>query len=487
MRPIADERRAWWTLAGACMGLFVLMLDGTVVTVALPDVRADLGASDNALQWILNAYLLTTAVLVVTAGRLGDVFGRKRLFLIGVAVFTGGLLVAALAPSAEVLVGARVVQGAGAACLLTLSLALVSEAFDEARRPRALGIWAGVSACALAIGPLVGGILVDELSWRWVFWICVLPLVAAFLLTLRAARESRDETAARHVDLPGLLTLTAGLTGVVLALVQGGEWGWTDPRTLAAALGGIVLLAAFAAIEPRVRTPIVEFALFRNGPYLGATAAGFSLVGAWWGVIFFMPQYLQGTLGYSPSEAGALIVPITAPMAVISPLAPRLIEHVGTRALMTIGMACGTAGVALMTRLDATSGYLTLLPGFLLFGVALGFVYAPMSTAAMAAMPHAKAGIASGVLAMNRVLAGALTLAAMGAVYGELRGARADEPARVAASYALSRSLWIAVALCAAGTVLTWLLVRAPEPAQPRSATSPAGAARSPGSGPSRP
>lgn len=470
---IADADRAWWTLAGACMGLFVLMLDSCVVTLALPAVAADLDASPSELQWVANAYLLASAVLVVTAGRLGDMFGRKRLFLIGAAVFAGGLLVAALAPSPEVLIGGRVIQGAGAAAMVTLSLALVSEAFDETTRPRALGIWAGVSASALGIGPLLGGVLVDALSWRWVFWICVPPIVLTLLITSIAARETRDEQTTHRLDVPGLVTLTLGLTGVVLALVNGGDWGWTDPRTLVVAAVGVLSLVAFALIEPRVRGPIVEFALFRNRPYFGATAAGFALVGAYWGVIFFMPQYLQMVLGYSPAAAGALVLPITAPMIVISPLAPRLIERVGPRVLMTIGMACGTLGVLVMSRVDTTDDYLPLLPGFVLFGIALGLVYAPMSTAAMAAMPHAKAGIAAGVLAMNRVLAGALVLASTGAVFGELRRAHADEPLAVAYSYALSQALLIVVGLCAVGTVLTWAFVRSPEPAPEPAPASP--------------
>lgn len=460
---ITDSNRSWWTLAGACMGLFMLMLDSTVVTLALPDMQRDLDASTSGLQWVLNAYLLALAVLVVTAGRLGDVFGRKRLFLIGLAIFTVGLVIAATAGGMEVLVLARVVQGVGGAAMLTLSLAIVSEAFDDATRSRALGIWAGVSALALSLGPILGGLLVDALSWRWVFWIGVPPLLLGLLITARAARETRDEQADPHIDLPGLAALTIGLTGVVLALVQGSAWGWGSATTLLVGGAGLLGLVAFALVEPRVRAPVVEFALFRNRPYLGASAAAFCLVGTWWGVIFYFPQYLQETLGYSAVASGALVLPITAPMVVISPLAPRLIAKVGVRALMTLGMACGTAGVLLMTRVDATSGYMTLLPGFLLFGIALGLVYAPMSTAAMAAMPHAKAGIAAGVLAMNRMVAGAFVLAGMGALFGELRDDDAGATLRAADAYALGRSLWLLVGLCAVGTLLTWWLVRSLE------------------------
>ena len=463
---ITDSNRAWWTLAGACMGLFMLMLDSTVVTLALPDVQRDLGADANELQWILNAYLLTLAVLVVTAGRLGDVLGRRRVFLGGLLVFTAGLVLAATASGMELLILARVVQGAGGAAMLTLSLAIVAEAFGDATRPRALGIWAGVSALALSLGPILGGLLIDALSWRWVFWIGVPPLAFGYLITRAAARETKDEQADPHVDWAGLASLTVGLGCVVLALVEGGEWGWGSAATLLVGALGVGGLVAFALVEPRVRAPVVELSLFRNRPYLGASAAAFCLVGTWWGVIFYFPQYLQEILGYSAVASGALVLPITAPMAIISPLAPRLIAKVGVRLPMTLGMACGTVGVLLLTRLDATSGYGTLLPGFLLFGIALGLVYAPMSTAAMAAMPHAQAGIAAGVLAMNRMVAGAFALAGMGALFGELQRRHAGDPLREAYTFALSRSLWLLVALGAAGTLLTWWLVRTPERAE---------------------
>jgi EmrB/QacA subfamily drug resistance transporter len=452
---ITEENRRWWTLAGTCMALFVLMLDSTIVTLALPAIQRGLEASASELQWVVNGYLLTIAVLVVTAGRLGDQFGRRRVFVGGLATFAVGLVIAATAPGIEVLIVARFIQGIGAAGMLTLSLALVSSVFDDATRPRALGIWAGVSASALAFGPLVGGVLVDALSWRWVFWVGVIPLLLGLWWTLTAAPEVRDETASHRIDVPGLATLTVGLTAIVLVLIEGHDWGWDSARSVVVAVVGVVSLVAFVLIEPRVRQPVVEFDLFRNRPYLGASAAAFCLVGAWWAVIFYMPQYLQGPLGYGPAMSGVLTLPITAPRVVIAPLAPRLIARFGPRALMTTGMVCGALGVALMARLDDSSGYLTLLPGFLLFGIALGFVYSPMSIAAMEAMPRAKAGIAAGVLAMNRVLAGAVLLAATGAIFAALMDSHS-------ATYSLAHALWAAVALCIIGAVLTFWLVADP-------------------------
>ncbi len=458
--PITDSNRAWWTLAGACMGLFMLMLDSTVVTLALPSIREELDASASELQWVINAYLLALSVLVVTAGRLGDMFGRKRVFLLSLGIFSAGLVIAALAPSIEVLIAARIVQGVGGAGMLTLSLAIVSNDFSDADRPRALGIWAGVSALALALGPLLGGLLVEQLDWRWVFWIGVPPLVAGLWITARAATESSDEGSTHRVDLPGVALLTVGLGAIVLALVEGHGWGWGSTPVIASLVVGFAALVAFVVVDEHVRQPVVEFGLFRNRPYLGATAAAFCLVGGWWGVIFYMPQYLQDVLDYGPVMSGVLVLPITAPMVFISPLSKWLIDRVGVRLLMTVGMLCGTVGIALMTRIDATSGYGTVLPGFLLFGVALGLVYTPMSTAAMASMPRAKAGIAAGVLAMNRVLAGAVMLAVTGALFAVFADEEAGEAPATIYTYALSNALWASVILCAIGTALTWWLVR---------------------------
>jgi EmrB/QacA subfamily drug resistance transporter len=504
---IEEEGRRWWVLVGACLGLFILMLDSTVINLALPAMQAELDSSTAALQWIPNAYLLTIAALVVTGGRLGDIFGRRRLFDIGLALFAAGSVVAALAPSIEVLIAGRVLQGVGAAALLPLSLALVSDAFPESEQARAMGIWAAVSSIALAVGPLLGGLVV-ELDWRLLFWVN-LPLAAAGIAIVRAAaRESRDEESAQRVDWPGLVLLTVGLVCLVLPLVEAQQWGWGSTRTIALLAASVVLLTAFARTERRVSYPIVDFRLFRNGPYFGASAAAFSLVGAYWSVMYFESQYLQNILGYPPSTAGLLILPITVPMVFVSPLAARLIARFGTRRLMTFGMACGTAGVFLITRTSADTGYGLLLPAFLLFGLALGFVYAPMSAAAMAAMPRSKAGIASGVLAMNRVAAGAIALAATGALFAaiqtnqidelvsgpggivpatdarELDGLVAgsesareeaakappaqrtelDDAARRAYSDAIAGAFWILVGLTAAGTVLTWIFVRDPRP-----------------------
>jgi EmrB/QacA subfamily drug resistance transporter len=444
----------WWTLAGACFGLFLLMLDSTVVSLALPRIRHDVGATAEQLQWMMNSYLLTIAVLAVTAGRLGDIFGRRRLFLIGMFAFGVGSIISGVADDPDVLILGRIVQGIGAAPVLTLSLALVCNVFPEAEVPKALGIWAGVSASALAIGPLVGGALV-ELDWRVIFLVN-LPLVAlGMLIVARAAPESTDPGANHKLDWPGLVALSLGLTLVVLALVQ--SEAWSRPLVVALALIGVASLAVFWLVEHRVRAPIVEFDLFRNGPYFGATAAAFCLVGAWWAVIYFQPQYLQDVRGHSPLVCGLEVLPITVPMVFVSPFSGRLIAKFGPRLLMTVGMATGTVGMLVLTTIDATTPYAVLLLGYVLFGIALGLVYAPMSTAAMAAMPGEKVGIASGVLSMVRLLAGAVALAGTGAIFRALLGS--------GHSFAgsLAGSTWLPVGLMALGAILAWGYVRGPE------------------------
>jgi EmrB/QacA subfamily drug resistance transporter len=457
---LETSARRWWILAGACSGLFVLMLDSTVVTLALPAIGSDLGASIDGLQWIQNAYLLALAATVVSAGRLGDIRGRRSVFLAGMALFGAGSVLAGAAGSEEVLIAARVVQGLGGAAMLTLSLALVAQAFPGAEQARALGVWAAVSAIALAIGPLAGGALIEAASWRWIFLINV-PIVALGVAVLIIhGVESRDPSSSR-VDYLGVAVLAVGLTAIVLGLIEADDW--SAPATIAVLAIGVAVLAGFWRLEHRREDPLVEFSLFRNRPYLGASAAAFALVGSYWSVMFFQPQFLQLELGYSAVAAGALILPLTAPMALFSTFSSRIIGRFGVRATMTVGMLFGLAGLIAQALTEDADSYGALLPGLLCFGIALALVYAPMSTAAMAALPAAKSGIASGVLAMNRVLAGALLLAMSGAVFqGELGGA-ASAAGESGFATAVAHALWPPIGVMVIGTTLTWLWVRAPD------------------------
>ncbi len=389
--------------------------------------------------------------------------------------------------------------------VLPLSLTLVTDAFPPADRGRAMGIWAAVSSVALTLGPVIGGVLAG-IDWRLIFWANIPLAIGGCALTSWAASNVRDPEASPRVDVRGVLLLGAGLASLTLGLVEAEGWGWTSAATLGLIAGGLALLGGFYLAERSTDDPIVDFTLFRNKPYLGTSAAAFGLVGAFWVVMFFEPQYLQDVLGYSAAEAGLLILPITLPMVVLSPVIDRLVQAVGPPLVISVGMMLGVAGLVVMGRIDAGTDYGSLLVGFLLFGLALGFVYSPMQAAAMAAMAQAKAGVAAGVLAMNRVMAGALGLALTGSIFnallreriqaevgaagplserdaGELEGLAAgipsaqaqlaDQPDGVAAavtrgveeafSFALSNTLWIPAGIAAVGSALAWALIRDPE------------------------
>lgn len=479
------------------------MLDSTVVTLAIPQIQEHLDASNAALQWTVNGYLLTLAIFVVTGGRLGDLYGRKKVFLISLALFFIGSIVSATATSSSMLIIGRLIQGIGGAGMITLSLAIVSNSFSEEERPKALGIWTGISALALAAGPLVGGFLIESFSWRWIFWINVPIAAIGALIIARFALESVDESAQQKLDIKGLLTFSLGVSGVIVALIQAKSWGVVSALTAISFFGGILFLYLFWRIEHRVSNPIVEFDLFRNKPYLGANAAAFGIVFCYWSVMFFFPQYFQNILEYDPLLSGVLILPTTVPMIFISPFGGKLVKRFGTRKIMTSGMLLATIGVLWLTRLTTTSDYISILPGFLFIGVALGLVYAPMSTAAMSAMPRAKAGIAAGVLAMNRMVSGAVGLALVGGIFLHLESSKRNELAADAApslskseindldgllagsdaarktldsqsestfsrvedalretfTFALSNALWILVVVAAISGLLTWLYV----------------------------
>jgi EmrB/QacA subfamily drug resistance transporter len=439
--------RTWWVLVGSCLGLFVLMLDSTEVVLALPVIDKDLGLSEAGLQWVQNAYLLMLAATVITCGRLGDILGRRRVFIGGVLVFAIGALVAALATGEEMLVAARVIQGLGGSAMFALSLALASNAFPPDRQATAVGIWAALSSVALGIGPLLGGILVDSIGWRWIFW-TYLPFCAAAIVILRIfAAETRDESAGQRIDVEGLLTVTAGLALVVLALVESEVWG---AAALLPFAGGLMLLAVFWVVEHRVDEPLVDFSLFDNRVFLGASVAALALVGSYWTTMFYEPQFLQGSLGYSVIAAGALILPITLPMIFISPFTGRLMERVGARRLLVSGLLVCAAATAAIALLGRSHGYGAVFVPFLVYGISLALLYAPVSSAAMAALPRAKAGVAAGVLGMIRLMSGALLLAASGAIFQNLN----DGPTTSAG--AISAALIVPLVVLLLGAVITF-------------------------------
>jgi EmrB/QacA subfamily drug resistance transporter len=415
-RLITEKNSRWWTLGAMCFALFMVMLDNTVVNVALPSIQRDLHASLQALEWTMNAYTLTFAVLMVTGGRLGDIFGRRRIFLFGVVVFGISSAAIGFAPSDAVLVAFRAVQGIGAAFMMPATLSIITQAFPAHERGTAIGTWAGVSALALAIGPVVGGLLTQDVSWRAIFFINPPIAIGAVAVTLFAARESRDETVGRTVDLAGIAALTVGLTALVLALIESNSWHWGSARVVGLFLLAAVALGAFVLIQLRVRVPMLDFSFFRSRTSAGANAVAFMVTFAMFAQFFFLTLYMQNVLHYSPLQTGVRFLPATVVIIIMGPLAGRLTDRVGPRPLMTLGLVLVGAALLIQSRLTVHSGYGLLLPGFILMGMGMGLVMSPMSTAAMNAVDRTKSGAASGVLSMSRMVGGSVGLAVMGAL-----------------------------------------------------------------------
>jgi EmrB/QacA subfamily drug resistance transporter len=413
---LSDSNRRWWTLGAMCFALAMIMLDNTVVNVALPSIQRDFDASLSALEWTLNAYTLTFAVLLVTGGRLGDIFGRRRVFLIGVAVFALSSATIGFAPSDGWLVASRALQGVGAALMMPGTLSLITHAFPPEERGKAIGIWAGVSAIALAVGPLVGGWLTEDVSWRAIFFLNLPVAAGAIAVTLFAAEESRDETVDRRVDWPGIATITVGLGALVLALVEGNAWGWGSPEIIALFALAAVALLGFVWVERRFPTPMVDFQFFRSRQFLATNMVAFMVTFAMFAMFFFIALYMQNVLGYSPLETGVRFLPTTVAVMLAGPIAGRLSDRIGPRWLMTGGLVVLSASLFWQSRINVDTGFGYLLPAFVAMGLGIGFVISPMSAAAMNAVDRTKAGVASGVLSMSRMVGGTFGVAALGAL-----------------------------------------------------------------------
>jgi EmrB/QacA subfamily drug resistance transporter len=415
-RLITDDNSRWWTLGAMCFALFMLMLDNTVVNVALPSIQRDLHASLSALEWTVNAYTLTLAVLMITSGRLGDIFGRRRLFLIGVTTFGLSSLVIGFSPNDSVLIAFRAVQGIGAACMMPASLAIITQSFPPHERGTAIGTWAGVSALALAIGPVLGGFLTQDVSWRAIFFINPPIAVIAVAVTLFAARESRDETVSRTVDYAGIGLLTIGMTALVLSLIEGNSWHWGSGRIVALWVIAVVALIGFLVVEARIRAPMLDLGFFRNRTSAGVNLVGFIVSFALFAQFFFLTLYMQNVMHLSPLATGVRFLPTTVVLVVLGPISGRLTDRIGPRPLMVAGTLIVAISIYIESRITVHSGYIRLLPGFVLMGVGMGLVMSPMTTAAMNAVDRTKAGAASGVLSMSRMVGSTFGVAVMGAI-----------------------------------------------------------------------
>ena len=415
-RLITSENKQWWTLAAVSVGLFMIMLDNTVVNVALPSIRNSLGLSLSELEWVVAGYALTFAAFMLTGGKLADLLGRRLMFMTGLVVFTGASLACGLAPSGGFLIGARVVQGFGGALMNPATLSIITATFPPRQRGTAIGIWAGVSAMALAIGPLVGGVLTEHVNWNWIFFINV-PIGIAGLITVPfLIDESRDTSREQRPDVPGLVSSGIGLFALTFAFIEANSYGWTSWQILGAFAVAAVSLVAFVVLELRQRLPMLELSLFRNRTFSGSNVAMLFVGLAMFGTFFYVSLYMQNVLGYSPVQAGASFLPMTVLIILIAPLAGRQSDRFGSRWLVGGGMTLLAIMLFYYSTLGASATFWAILPGLIIGGIGMGCTMTPTTAAAMSAVPVDKAGVGSAVLNSMRQVGGSLGIAVMGAI-----------------------------------------------------------------------
>jgi EmrB/QacA subfamily drug resistance transporter len=409
--------RKWWTLGAVSVATFMLLLDITVVNVALPSIREDLGASFTDLQWVVDAYALTLAALVLTAGSLADRLGRRRLFAIGLGIFSAASLACALAPDPTFLNVARALQGVGGAVMFAVSLALVAQEFPAGReRGMAMGIYGAAIGVAVAIGPLVGGALTDGLGWESIFYLNVPIGAAAIAVTYLRLRESRDPNSTR-VDWAGVATFSASLFLLVLAMVRGNDEGWGSTMIVSLLSGSAVLFGAFVAIERRVAEPMLPLELFRRPAFTGVQLAAFAISGSAFALFLYLTLYLQNYLGYSPLEAGVRYLPITLASFVAAPIAGVLLSRIPARVMLSAGLGLAGVGLLLMSGIDAGDGWTTLLGGFLILGGATGLLNPVIADVALSVVPKERSGMAAGINDTFRQVGVAVGIAALGAIF----------------------------------------------------------------------
>ena len=461
-RLLAEENRKWWTLASVSFALFMIMLDNTVVNVALPAIQRDLGIDVAELEWVVTGYALSFAVLMLTGGKLADMHGRRRIFLIGLAVFTFSSLLCGLAGTAELLTAARVLQGVGAAFMMPATLSIITATFPPKERGAALGIWAGVSAMALAIGPLVGGLITEHIGWNWIFYLNVpvglVGLVAARLII----PESRDTSHEQRLDLPGLVTSGIALFALVYALIEANSKGWTSPLILGLFAVAAVSGAAFVLLELHQRLPMFDMTLFHNPTFAGANTVALLVSLAMFGVFFFISLYMQNVLGYSAVRAGVAFLPMTVLIILVAPFAGRSSDRLGSRWLMTGGMTLVGCSLLVFAQLQPDSSYFQLLPGMILGGVGMATTMTPMTAAVLSSVPVDKAGVGSGMLNTFRQVGGALGIALMGAILASgSNTALADGASKVDAFInGLHHALYVAAVIAFAAALTAAVTVR---------------------------
>jgi EmrB/QacA subfamily drug resistance transporter len=449
-------RERWITLLVVSAATAMLLLDVTVVNVALPAIRADLDASFGEMQWVVDAYALTLAATLLSAGALADRIGRRAIFAAGLGVFTACSALCALAGSPVLLDLARAAQGVGAAAMFAASLALLADEFRDEERGFALGVWGGVTGAALAVGPLVGGVLTDELDWRWIFLVN-LPLGALLIgLTLRWLPESRGEQA-RPLDLAGMATFGSACFLATYGLIRGNEEGWGSLPIAGSLVAAAALLVAFIGVELRSKAPMLPLSLFRIPAFTGTAAVAFAQSVALYPLLLFLAIYLQNGLGLSPTEAGLRILPLTLILVVVAPISGRLTSRWPLRVPLTAGLVLIGVALLLMRAVDADSEWTVLLPGLLVGGLAIGVISPALAAAMVSVLPVERSGLASGINNTFRQLGIAMGIAALGAIFEHGASGTAGHRAGIVAG--LDSVLAVAAAIAFVGAFLTWPLL----------------------------
>jgi EmrB/QacA subfamily drug resistance transporter len=438
-----------WTLVIVSLGLFMVVLDNLVVNVALPSIHRDLGASIQSLEWTVNAYVLAYAVLLLTGAALGDRFGRKRMFIAGIALFTLSSAAAALAPSTGLLIAARASQGIGAAIVTPLTLTLIADAFPPERRGIALGVWSGISGTAVALGPLVGGAVIQAASWHWIFWINV-PIGIA-LIPLAASRLVESHGPAQRLDLTGLALASSGLFGIVFGLVQSQSQGWTDPAVMTGLIAGVALVIAFIAYERRAREPMLPLGFFAKRSFAVTNVVSLAMYFGMFGSIFFLSQFLQNVLGNTALQAGVKLLVWTGATMLSAPLAGFFSERYGSRLFMVAGLALQGIALAWLALLAGVHiGYASMVGPFVLAGSGMGLVFAPSASAVLASVRSDQAGQASGATNAIRELGGTLGIAVLATVFTS-HGSYASPQAFVDG---LLPAMWVGVGVLMLGALI---------------------------------
>jgi EmrB/QacA subfamily drug resistance transporter len=422
-----QTRNKWWTLGAVCVATFMLLVDITIVNVALPDIARDLGSSFTDLQWVIDAYALSLASLLLTAGSLADLLGRRRIFVTGLVLFTISSLLCGLAATPDVLTWARAAQGIGGAAMFATSLALLAQAFQGRERGTAFGIWGATIGAAVAIGPLVGGFLTEHVSWQSIFLINLPIGIAAIGVTLARVGESRDPEAG-GIDWAGLVTFSGGLFLLVFALVRGNAEGWTSPLIVGFLAGAVVLLALFVLVEWRQPRPMLDLSLFRRPAFAGAAIAAFCLSAGMFAMFLYITLYLQNTLGHGPLDTGLRFLPMTIVSFFAAPLSGRLQSRVPMRWLFFTGLALVGVGLLLMRDIGPTTGWTALLAGFVVAGAGIGTANPAIATTAVGVVEPRRAGMASGINTTFRQVGIATGIAGLGALFEHLIASKFPAP-----------------------------------------------------------